>query len=197
MTSPFLLVTEPIPGMRVAQDILTPEEESDWIARIDAAGLELFPDDGRRSNSWGLKYNRQTREFDRCGTPPEVFRPLRQIAAQFVGNAADDFTELLVIRYDPGARIDWHFDSPIFDRVVGISLGEKTPMRFRRKRPNGYDEAEVDLQPRSIYVLSGEARHDFEHSIAPVAGTRWSVTLRTLTEEGRRKVEAGARLTTT
>jgi DNA oxidative demethylase len=36
------------------------------------------------------------------------------------------------------------------------------------------------LQPRSIYHLSREARHKWEHRIAELAITRWSITFRSL-----------------
>lgn len=36
------------------------------------------------------------------------------------------------------------------------------------------------LGPRSIYHMSGEARRAWEHSIAPMAVPRWSVTFRSL-----------------
>jgi hypothetical protein len=34
--------------------------------------------------------------------------------------------------------------------------------------------------PRSIYHLKGEARHQWEHSIAEMEMTRWSITFRSL-----------------
>jgi alkylated DNA repair dioxygenase AlkB len=67
-----------------------------------------------------------------------------------------------------------------------ISLGAPATMRFRRRKPGGFDRASAELSPRSIYHLSGEARHQWEHSIAEMAVTRWSITFRSLSEKGRR-----------
>ena len=53
-------------------------------------------------------------------------------------------------------------------------------MRFRRRSAGGFDRASAELTPRSIYHLSGEARHDWEHSIAEMNVTRWSTTFRSL-----------------
>jgi DNA oxidative demethylase len=39
--------------------------------------------------------------------------------------------------------------------------------------------------PRSVYHLSGEARHQWEHSIAPMDVPRWSITFRSLSDKGR------------
>jgi alkylated DNA repair protein (DNA oxidative demethylase) len=59
-------------------------------------------------------------------------------------------------------------------------------MRFRRRRPGGFERASALLPPRSIYHLTGETRHEWEHSIAPMAVMRWSITFRSLSEEGLR-----------
>ena len=90
-----------------------------------------------------------------------------------------------MIRYDPGAGIGWHRDRAVFEHVVGISLGAAATMRFRRRRTGGFDRAIAELAPRSAYHLSGEARHQWEHSIAPMPAARWSITFRTLSEKGR------------
>jgi alkylated DNA repair protein (DNA oxidative demethylase) len=92
----------------------------------------------------------------------------------------------LLIRYDPGAGIGWHRDRPVFEHVIGVSLGAPATMRFRRRKPGGFDRASAGLSPRSIYHLSGEARYQWEHSIAEMTVTRWSITFRSLSEEGRR-----------
>jgi hypothetical protein len=45
--------------------------------------------------------------------------------------------------------------------------------------PYGEPQVSVELAPRSAYVLRGEARWRWQHSIAPTPGPRWSVTFRT------------------
>jgi DNA oxidative demethylase len=97
----------------------------------------------------------------------------------------------LLIRYDPGAGIGWHRDRSVFEHVLGISLAAPATMRFRRRRPDGFARASVLLEPRSIYHLAGEARHHWEHSIAAMAVTRWSITFRSLSEKGRTLASAG------
>lgn len=89
-----------------------------------------------------------------------------------------------MIRYDPGAGIGWHKDRPLFEHVVGISLGAPAALRLRRRRPGGFDRASAPLARRSIYHLSGEARHEWEHSIAEMDVARWSITFRTFSEKG-------------
>jgi alkylated DNA repair protein (DNA oxidative demethylase) len=88
--------------------------------------------------------------------------------------------QALLIRYDPGAGIGWHQDRPIFEHIVGLSLGSQTTMRFRRRRGERFDRATLPLECRGAYHLSGVARDDWEHSIAGHDHTRWSVTFRSM-----------------
>jgi len=44
-------------------------------------------------------------------------------------------------------------------------------------------------------MLSGEARHVFEHSLLPLEQTRWSITFRSYSEEGRRLRDLSAAAT--
>ena len=92
---------------------------------------------------------------------------------------------MLLARYDPGAGIGWHRDRPQFEDVVGISLGSAAVMRFRQRSPDGFRRAKVHLEPRSAYLLSGEVRHEWEHSIAPSDRLRFSITFRSLSEKGK------------
>jgi hypothetical protein len=43
----------------------------------------------------------------------------------------------------------------------------------------------LEAQPRSLYMMSGESRHVWEHSIPPVETARYSITLRTMAANGR------------
>jgi DNA oxidative demethylase len=83
--------------------------------------------------------------------------------------------------YPPGAGIGWHRDAPPFGVIVGVSLGTTCEMRFRRGS-GGRTAFALELRPRSAYLLSGDVRSNWQHSIPAVAETRWSVTLRTLRE---------------
>jgi alkylated DNA repair dioxygenase AlkB len=73
----------------------------------------------------------------------------------------------------------WHVDRPMFGDVVGVSLLAPARLRFRRRRGIGWDRFTLRPEPRSAYILGGEARHDWEHSVAPVETMRYSITFRT------------------
>src|SRR3546814_2676411 len=79
----------------------------------------------------------------------------------------------LLISYGPGAGIGWHRDRPVFEHVIGISLGAPATMRFRRKQGEKFARFALPLAPRSIYHLKDEVRTDWEHSIAAMEVPRW------------------------
>jgi len=85
-----------------------------------------------------------------------------------------------VIRYDPGAGIGWHRDRPQYGEVIGLSLGNPATLRLRRRTGEGFERRNLELAPRSLYLLSGEVRAEWQHSIAPLDVTRRSITFRTL-----------------
>ena len=113
---------------------------------------------------------------------PDWLRSIRDRAAAFAGLDPEVLVQALLIRYDTGAGIGWHRDRPIYDHVIGISLREPATMRFRRRRANGFDRVSMLLDPRGGYHMSGPARYEWEHSIAPVERPRWSITFRSLAE---------------
>ena len=156
------------------------------IAGINATTLEPFRFQGwlgkRLTSSFGWRYDFDDARFGPTDPMPDWLLPTRGRAAAFAGLEPASLAQALLIRYDPGAGIGWHRDRPVFDHVVGISLGVSAPLRFRRRKAGGFDRVTVPLAPRSIYHLQGEARHQWEHSIAEMEETRWSITFRTLSD---------------
>jgi alkylated DNA repair protein (DNA oxidative demethylase) len=173
-----------LPGLTQAEAIISPTEEQALIADIDGVELSPFRFQGwfgkRLTASYGWRYDYDTASFGPTDPMPEWLLPLRAKAAQFARLKAQDLVHALLVRYDPGAAIGWHRDRPVFEHVLGISLGAPATMRFRRSRPGGFDRASALLAPRSIYHLTGEMRHEWEHSIAAMEVTRWSITFRSL-----------------
>lgn len=172
-----------LPGLAARLDLISPEEERHLIEAIDAVHLEPFRFQGwtgkRLTASFGWHYDFDTGQVGRADPIPDWLLTVRQRAADFAGREDRDLIQALVIRYDPGAGIGWHRDRPIYDHVVGISLGAPAEMRFRRRRPGGgFSRARLPLDPRGAYHLYGEARHEWEHSIAEMERPRWSITFR-------------------
>lgn len=171
-------------GLRQEDDFIKSEEERQLIAHVDAASLTPFRFQqwtGKRlTHSFGWSYDFQTGLFSPTDPIPEWLLALKAKAEHFAGLEPGRLEQALLIRYDPGAGIGWHRDRPVFEHVVGISLGEPAMMRFRRRDGTRFRRANASLPPRGIYHLSGEVRHDWEHSIAEMQATRWSITFRSL-----------------
>jgi alkylated DNA repair dioxygenase AlkB len=70
--------------------------------------------------------------------------------------------------YRAGAGIGWHRDKPEFGDVIDVSLLMPAKMRLRKQDGQKWERRALVLQPRSIYVLSGAACGEWEHSIPPV-----------------------------
>jgi alkylated DNA repair dioxygenase AlkB len=179
-----------IAGLEYRPDFISEAEERDLIGRLSSEELLPFRFRGwtgkRLTRTYGWRYDFDDSSFAPAEPIPDWLQPLRAKAASFAGVKPDEFAHVLLVRYDPGAGIGWHRDRPQFEIVVGVSLGSPALLRFRRRRPGGFDRTQMEVEPRSAYVLSGEARHQWEHSIAPGDTLRFSITFRTLSDKGRR-----------
>jgi DNA oxidative demethylase len=178
-----------VPGLRYSESLIGEGEEEALIERLVATDLSPFRFHGwlgnRKTRSFGWRYDFDDASFAPTDPLPGWLEPLRETAAAFAGVEPEAFVHALIARYDPGAGIGWHRDRDVFEQVVGISLAAPATLRFRRRKPGGFDRANLDVVPCSAYLLSGEARSEWEHSIVPGAGLRFSITFRTLSQKGR------------
>jgi alkylated DNA repair dioxygenase AlkB len=183
-----------IAGLGYQEDLLDTAEEQALIDRLGETDLAPFRFHGwlgnRKTRSFGWRYDFDDASFTPAEPIPDWLQPMREKAASFAGMVADDFVQALLARYDPGAGIGWHRDRDVFEQVVGISLATPASLRFRQRIAGGFTRTSLEVAPRSAYLLSHEARHDWEHSISPGDQLRFSITFRTLSNKGRRIAEA-------
>ena len=193
-TLPGLFDEPLVAGLKYAESVISLAEERALMERLGAIELAPFRFHGwlgnRRTQSFGWRYDFEDSSFTPAEPLPEWLLAIRERAASFAGLRADEFVPVLIARYDSGAGIGWHRDRPVFEQVVGLSLGSPARLRFRRRTAGGFERASLDLEPRSAYLLTGEVRDQWEHSIAPGEQLRFSITFRTLSQLGRRKAEA-------
>ncbi len=189
-----LFDTPVLPGLETGEDFVTGAEETALTAMIDRVDLSPFRFQGwtgkRLTHSFGWHYDFDRGHLGTAEPMPPWLEAIRRRAATFAGLDAEALVQALLIRYDVGAGIGWHRDRPHFEHVIGISLGHPAEMRFRRRAGDRFERTTVPLPPRGIYHLSGEARHDWEHSIAEMAAPRWSITFRSLSAKGLRLARA-------
>ena len=173
-----------IPGLLAVPDTVDAGEEAELIARIDASGLEPFRFGqwrGKRlTANFGSGYDYARGALADALPLPGWLLDLRARVVPLAGRDPERFAQALVIRYDPGAGIGWHRDRPQYDEVIGLSLGAPAMLRLRRKAGERWERRTHPLPARELYLLAGEARAGWQHSIAPMDAARWSVTFRSL-----------------
>lgn len=169
-------------GFAYRTDFLSPDEEGVIAAELARLPFEPFQFRGyearRRVVSFGYRYDFNSARLEAAEPIPAWLQPARERAEAFAGVAPGGLQQLLINEYLPGAPIGWHRDRPQFERVVGISVLAPCVFRLRRRVGAGFERRSLTLAPRSVYLISGEAREQWEHSIPPVAEHRYSITFR-------------------
>jgi hypothetical protein len=177
-------------GFLYRDDFISTAEEADLaahIARIEFAAFEMRGVVARRRVAFfGASYDRA----DGPSPPiPQFLFTVRERLAGWAEVEPRDFAMALINEYRPGTPIGWHRDAPQYDIIAGVSLLSPSVMRLRRYlSPSQAADAktrrktthEIELRPRSAYLIKGEARSAYEHSIPAVTQLRYSITLRTL-----------------
>jgi alkylated DNA repair dioxygenase AlkB len=171
-------------GLRYATGFLSAEEERRLVAEVSALPFRPFEFQGflgkRETVSFGWSY-----WFDGSGLAeaepiPDWLLPVRDRAAAWAGLEPQALVQALIIRYGEGAGLGWHRDRPVFDDVVGLSLLSAAPLRFRRKQGEKWQRFTLETEPRSIYLLRGPSRTEWQHSLTPVATLRYAITFRSM-----------------
>ncbi|MEA2365220.1 MAG: hypothetical protein QOE69_518 [Thermoleophilaceae bacterium] len=171
-------------GIVYRPELLSVEDEDELVRRMKTLRFDPIVLHGqaakRTGRHYGLDYDYGSRTPMPGEPAPHWLLPVRAKAAALAGHDPEELVEILVQRYPPGATIGWHRDAPAFGTVIGVSLGGFSRLRFQRGKREQRRVWEVMLEPRSGYVLSGEARRSWEHSIPPTKELRYSITFRTL-----------------
>jgi len=175
-------------GLLFQPEIMTPEEETAFLDVIQTLPFGAFRMHGvdakRRVVRFGAHYVAGSAEMKPTHEFPVSLESLRERAAALAAIPTNVLSESLVTEYPAGAGIGWHRDSPPFGIVSGISFCGGCRMRFQRGEGQQRQTWSIELPPRSIYVMSGAAREEWQHSIPPVKEPRWSITFRTLRSAG-------------
>ena len=176
-----LFAIEP-PGLETFDGCVSGDEEHELLTHIESLRLTPFEFQGwsgkRETISFGWRYDFNEARVHQAEPIPAFLLPLRERAAQLAALPAHALEQALIIRYGVGAGIGWHRDRPVFDRVVGISLKSACVLRFRRREGRGFRRFSLPSPARAAYLLRGEIRHEWEHSIAPLERERYSITFR-------------------
>jgi DNA oxidative demethylase len=187
----WTLPGEAPPGFVYRPEFVSEMEERDLahaLNRLEFSEVKMRGAVARRRTAhFGWLYGYETWRIEPGPPIPEFLLPLRGRVGELAGVAPDALVEVLITEYQPGAGIGWHRDAPMFGVVAGVSLLGACRFRFERGKDEGRETRAVTLAPRSAYLLEGEAREVWRHSIPPTKEPRYSVTFRTLRPQSSRR----------
>lgn len=110
---------------------------------------------------------------------PRFLHGTQNKIAKWLGIEKRRVAEALVTEYTEGTQLGWHIDNEQFESIIGLSLGSWSKIRFR-PLANPRHIVDIELEPRSVYLMQNEVRWQWQHSVAPVPDLRYSITFRTL-----------------
>jgi alkylated DNA repair dioxygenase AlkB len=171
-------------GLRYQPDFIAGDVEQALIAHIRALPLAPFQfgafEGKRRVASFGWRYDYGQHKIEQAEEIPAWLAPLSAKVESFAALPDSAVRQVLFTKYEAGVGIGWHRDKPHFEHVFGLSLASACKFRFRRKAGGVWERFTLEAQPRSLYMMSGDSRHVWEHSIPAVDALRYSVTFRTM-----------------
>lgn len=156
-----------IPGLSYHANYITAAEQAELVRVIDA-------------ETWDTTWERRRQLYGATYGPgdPSSERPMPKWGARLAermhqeGISEWPFDQMLVNEYEPGQGIALHHDHKPFDRtVVSLSLLSPCVMDFRQSQSG--ERGSLLLEPRSLLVLSDQARYDWQHGIARRKNDRW------------------------
>jgi alkylated DNA repair dioxygenase AlkB len=180
----------PVPqGLVYQPDFVSPAIERELITRISELPLAPFQfgafEGKRRVASFGWRYDYTHQRLESADDLPEWLKPVIGRIEAEEGLKPGTIRQVLCTEYEAGAGIGWHRDKPHFDKVFGLSLKSDCKFRFRRKRGEKWERYTLEAAARSLYLMSGDSRQLWEHSIPPVEMPRYSITFRTMAGEAK------------
>jgi alkylated DNA repair dioxygenase AlkB len=162
-----VITASEVPGLTYLPDYLGRPEQHDLLDTIDR--LPWRGDLKRRVQHYGYRYDYTRKRIDEdlyLGPLPGWADDLAARLQQ-TGHAPRDLDQLIVNEYLPGQGIAAHVDCvPCFaDTVLSLSLGSACVMTF--SHPAEETQRDILLEPGSLLAMSGPARYEWRHGIAP------------------------------
>jgi len=171
-------------GLRYTSEFISRATERELISRISELPLQPFQfgafEGNRRVVSFGFRYDYSVQRILEAEPIPDWLAQVARSVESFGDLPAARVRQVLCTEYDIGVGIGWHRDKPHYDKVFGLSLGAACKLRFRRRAGEKWVRYTLHAEPRSLYMMDGESRRLWEHSIPAVRERRHSITFRTM-----------------
>lgn len=168
------LTIDAINGLKYIENYIDNDRHNWLLTEIDKH--EWLNDLKRRVQHYGFKYDYKARKVNldmRIGKLPEWLKRLSNKLHKD-GHMSVIADQVIINEYEPGQGIAGHIDcEPCFrDTIVSLSLGSGCVMDFTNK-DDKTQKIPVWLAPRSLVVLSDEARYKWLHGIAARKSDPW------------------------
>ncbi|HCM83634.1 MAG TPA: alpha-ketoglutarate-dependent dioxygenase AlkB [Rhodospirillaceae bacterium] len=154
-----------ISGLKYIPDYISAEQHDALITQIDA---QLWNNElKRRVQHYGYRYDykaRMVHDTSYLGPLPDWLASFaRRLYADGIFPNFPD--QVIVNEYEPGQGISAHIDcTPCFgDTIASLSLGSSCVMQLTH--PASSQREDISLYPRSLIILSGNARYQWTHAI--------------------------------
>ena len=189
-----------IPGLRYVPGYIDDADHGALLTAVDAGEWRDFGE--RRAQIYGYSYHYMKGGLYRVEDLPAWGEDL---SARLVrdGLMPDPADQLIVNDYAAGQGIPAHVDAPLFtDTIISVSLGSSCVMEFTNE--TGGTEEQF-LEPMSVLIIGGHARHEWKHSIPSrmvdhwqgrewPRGRRVSLTFRKISENACAQPDRAARV---
>jgi alkylated DNA repair dioxygenase AlkB len=155
-----------VSGLSYIPDFIDSAAESHLIRTIDAQ--PWITELKRRVQHYGWRYDYKARSVTndlRIGALPNWLQSFA-VRLQQAGYFPEIPDQAIINEYQPGQGISAHIDCvPCFaDTITSLSLGSPCVMDFTHSKKG--EKSSLLLEPRSLLVLTGDARYIWQHAIA-------------------------------
>ena len=156
------------PGICIEKNWISEEEESYALARIAEFGPTKEDPSGR---SAVYRFG-STKDYGGHLVSREFPDFLKGAAHRVDARHAPSVTSITINVYEPGSFILPHVDSKRSGEIITVlSLGTVATLRFS-------DGRSFEMEPRSLFEMSGKPRWELSHEILPVKNRRVSIVFR-------------------
>ena len=175
-----------VPGVHLVTNFITDEEASKLLEEIDGRSWDTSIK--RRVQHYGHAFDYATLKIAKPGTVPAMPAFAGELISRLKESCLmpHEVDQLTINEYEPGVGIAFHVDahSAFEDGIAAITLGSGIVMEFRKAdetsgklsmgrhhrmappQPGAEISKNVWLPPRSLLVMTGEARFAWQHGIA-------------------------------
>lgn len=145
----------------VDDDIINEIDKNEWM---NISGNQK----GRKVQQYGYKYDYKSRNVkEKIKDIPDFLSKCNTTLtgiSKKLGIIDDDyvFNQCIINNYESGQIISKHIDSDVFGKVIGCyTVGSGGTMRFS----HGDDKIDLYVAPRSLYIMTGDARYKWSHEL--------------------------------